>query len=137
LTELVAGQKPYSIRIFFECHALPSLKKSKRKDPFPPSMNARLHWAQRAKISRMWRERVVYFVGRSKPPKPLRRAHLTLIRHSSVQCDPDNLVASFKPLIDGLKDAGVLADDRDITFKPLWQKAAPGKGAIEIIVESA
>jgi Holliday junction resolvase RusA-like endonuclease len=57
------------------------------------------------------------------------------VRHSSVKGDPDNIIGSFKAIIDGLKDAGVLADDRDVELVPRHVKAPQGKGMMEIIVE--
>jgi len=41
------------------------------------------------------------------PTRPLTEARIELVRHSSVEPDYDNLVGSFKAIIDGLRDAGV------------------------------
>ena len=45
------------------------------------------------------------------PPEPLKKAKVVLTRFSSVQPDFENLTYSFKAVLDGLKAAGVIADD--------------------------
>jgi len=46
-----------------------------------------------------------------RPNKPLRKFKITVIRYYSRYLDFDNAVASVKPLIDGMKHAGVIKDD--------------------------
>lgn len=40
-------------------------------------------------------------------------------RRISDRMDPDNSIACLKPAIDGLVDAGILVDDREITLLPI------------------
>ncbi len=46
-----------------------------------------------------------------KPPAPLRKAKLIIVRHSHRMLDFDGLVGSLKPVADALVLAGVIADD--------------------------
>lgn len=69
---------------------------------------------------------------------PLERARLTLTRYSSVAPDFDGLVSSFKHIIDGLIDAGVIVgDSMKVIGAPtyLWEKTSPAKGRVKVIVE--
>lgn len=81
----------------------------------PPSPNNLLgaHWRHRAKNSELWRTEIAVAVHQAggKPYRPWPRARVTIHRRSRGQLDPDNLVASMKPVIDGLRYAGVLLDD--------------------------
>lgn len=73
-----------------------------------------------------------------QPAAPLEKAKLTLERHSSVEPDFDGLVSSFKFIIDGLVDCGVLIGDKtSVIGRPdyQWVKASPKKGKIVVIVE--
>lgn len=45
------------------------------------------------------------------PEQPLEKFHLTITRCGTRYLDYDNLVASYKPFIDGLKLAGIIKDD--------------------------
>ena len=72
------------------------------------------------------------------PPKPLEKASLTLTRHSSVMCDFDGLVTSFKNCIDGLVLAKIILDDSpQIIGIPVYKqvKTKPKQGFITIKVE--
>lgn len=73
-----------------------------------------------------------------KPESPLLECSITCIRLSSRASDYDNLVASFKPIIDGLMDAGIIVDDNENCVIQRWyrnEKTKPGKGSIKVIVE--
>jgi Holliday junction resolvase RusA-like endonuclease len=73
-----------------------------------------------------------------RPPAPLKRAKLTLVRYSSVSPDFDGLVSSWKAPIDGLIHAGVIEDDsmEHIGVPAFhWEKAPPKRGKIFIGVE--
>ena len=115
-------------------------KLSLRIQGLPPTTNKAGygHWAKKAKEVKRWRFNVVAVVGTSKPKSPLKKAKLTLIRCSSKETDFDNLVISFKPVVDGLKDAGIISDDRSsVIGQPtyLWKKERPTMGHIIIEVE--
>lgn len=73
----------------------------------------------------------------NKPATPLERAKLTLTRHSSVAPDYDGLVSSFKSVIDGLVEEGVLLNDKMTCIGvPDYRHevAAPRQGRITIEV---
>ena len=96
------------------------------------------HWRDRHKESQKWKELVALSVGRNKPPHPLKKAKLKLIRYSSVSPDPDGLVSGFKHIIDGLVSCGVLYNDKmeNIGMPHYdWQRTSPKKGKVSIEVE--
>jgi hypothetical protein len=104
----------------------------------PPTPNHRQHWYVKAKSNREWRGAACLAAKAQKPARPLERAKVTYIRRSSRPLDADNLTASFKPVQDGLVDAGVLANDKweNIGFPTyLWEKAPMKQGGITVIVE--
>lgn len=45
------------------------------------------------------------------PDKPLEKFNLSITRFGTKPLDYDNLIASFKPYIDGIKLAGIIKDD--------------------------
>ena len=105
----------------------------------PPGLNgSQSNWRVKAGIRKQWRRLASLAVGHRAPPRPLANAKLTLIRCSTRPMDWDNAAASLKPLVDGLRDAGVIADDGpDVIGQPvmLWEKAKRGEGKVRIIVE--
>lgn len=107
-----------------------------------PKMSNQLlrgHWASKQGHARKWKKAVDDVLkDRIKPPCPLISAVLTLTRHSSSRPDFDGLVSSFKAVVDGLVESGVLADDsHEVIGVPtyIWEKASPGKGFISVRVE--
>lgn len=96
------------------------------------------NWRVKAGEVRKWKNLVLYSVGYKKPQYPLEKAKLTLTRHSSTKIDYDNLVGSFKPIIDGLKLAGVILDDNFVIIGMpayIWQQAKRNEGKITILIE--
>lgn len=70
---------------------------------------------------------------------PLTKAKLTLVRYSSRQPDEDNLMASWKPVIDALVSYGVIEDDNPKVIVELvskWRKCKRNEVRIEIVIES-
>jgi Holliday junction resolvase RusA-like endonuclease len=97
------------------------------------SKNWRAVHADRKKI----KESVAWRVKGLEPKHPLRKAWVECERHSSNSPDYDGLVSSFKSVIDGLTEAGVIEDDNmEIIGMPSfrWFKAPKGKGFIVIRV---
>lgn len=96
------------------------------------------HWSDTHKDTKGWKKQVwVEVLQRGKPKAPLARARLVLTRYSSVAPDYEGLVSTFKPLIDGLTENGVIANDTfDIIGRPdyRWVKAPPKEGRIRIEV---
>ena len=85
-----------------------------------------------------WKSNVCAAVSGKLPPAPLTRAKCTLTRHSSSRPDFEAIVLSMKPALDGLVEAGVLADDSLEVIgesKYSWKKTERGKGFIELSIE--
>lgn len=108
----------------------------------PKTTNAggRLHWAAKAKEAKLWRKRVCLTVAslNAAPKEPLKKATLTLTRRSAVEPDFDGTVSSFKHILDGLVDAGVIVDDKpSIIGQPTykWEKVSKNLGHVHVIVE--
>lgn len=106
--------------------------------PKTTNSGGRSHWAVKAKEARKWKTYVLATIGNDKPDSPLKKAKLTCLRASSVEPDFDGLVSSFKHIIDGLKAAGVIEDDKPSVIgqpKFKWMKVAPGNGFCVITIE--
>lgn len=107
----------------------------------PKTTNAKRgfgHWSQYYKESVKWKKNILPYLISKRPEAPLQKAKLTLVRGSSVEPDFDNLVSSFKHLIDALVDARILVNDRcENIGQPsyAWEKAQQGKGYVRILVE--
>jgi Holliday junction resolvase RusA-like endonuclease len=98
------------------------------------------HWRTKQAQVKALKARVFASCWHLRPDVPLSLARITLTRASSVEPDYDNLVISFKPVIDGLRQAGVIVDDkRKNVGRPeyLWEKCKPGDGHIKVKVEAA
>src|ERR1700751_3965984 len=105
----------------------------------PRTANARLHWRARHAENKKWMKEVHPMLqGAFRPMRPLKRAKLTLTRVSSVSIDSDNLVISFKPIIDALVTCKVLVNDK---FENIgmpdyrWEKGKPKQGFVKIRIE--
>lgn len=73
-----------------------------------------------------------------KPPKPWTRARVRITRCSAVEPDADNCYFGAKFLLDGLKAARVIEDDRPSCIgTPVcdWEFAPRGAGRVRIHVE--
>ncbi|HRH25102.1 MAG TPA: hypothetical protein PLQ20_02065 [Candidatus Paceibacterota bacterium] len=69
----------------------------------------------------------------------LKTAKLTLTRCSSIECDFDGLVGSFKHITDALVEAGVIENDKPSNIGQsvfLWEKAKPKQGKVRIKIET-
>lgn len=109
--------------------------------------NNMVHWRKKHAEAKKWKLFVIAEVRRHLMRAPdlkdyrrpkLERAKLTLTRHSSSEPDFDGLVASFKHVIDGLVEAGVIANDKTSNIgQPnyVWVKAKPKQGFITVKVE--
>ena len=103
-------------------------------------MNSRRHWRTVYRENAAWGVRMKLATRLKLPPEPLRLARLKLTRYSSSEPDFDNLVTSFKPILDALTELGVIRDDKmSCIGQPDydWQKAAPSEGRIVVEVWQA
>lgn len=98
------------------------------------------HWSCRHKEDAGWKRAVwVEVMKNGKPRQPLQKATITLTRFSSNEPDFEGLVSSFKPVLDGLIEAGVILDDHpSVIGQPvyLWERCKAGSGKIRIQVRS-
>lgn len=116
--------------ILFSLHGLPKTTNS----------NSRRHWSHQYREATKWKKAVLVALNSARmlPDKPLAKARLTLTRFSSSCPDSDGLVSSFKHVIDGLVEAGVLVNDKfENIGMPVyqWEKCPPRKGFVRVMVE--
>lgn len=100
-----------------------------------------MHWSTVYRRTRRL-ERDVGFAVRAagKPHAPLELARVVLTRCSASEPDPDNLAASFKPVVDALVAAGVLSGDEPHRFEGRrpeyrWEPAPRHQGRVRVEVE--
>ncbi len=78
----------------------------------PLNLNARQHWAVRAKAAAEWKDAAIVLARAAHIPHLQR---FTVVLHYAPRDrrrrDVDNLVVALKPLVDGLVQAGVCEDD--------------------------
>lgn len=112
--------------------------------PATTNSGGRAHWAVKAKEAKKWKY-AVHKEARLQVANlcheyslPLKKARLTLTRYSTREPDYDGLVSGFKHILDGLKEAGVIVDDKvSVIGQPiyLWEEAKPRQGKIKVKVE--
>jgi crossover junction endodeoxyribonuclease RusA len=102
----------------------------------PLSLNQRLHWAVKAKLVKEVRTATAQLAKQAQIP-PLEAVEITLIYtpKTARKRDTDNLFATLKPAVDGLVDAGVIADDNTEIVTKLSVLIAPvSKTAPKIVL---
>jgi hypothetical protein len=102
----------------------------------PPGPNARMHWQQRARITRRWKEQAAVLVRAAEIP-PLGRIRLSAIfyRKAIGTADPDNDAARCKVLADAVVAMGVVPSD---TYRYVeWAGTEERRGApgVELVIE--
>lgn len=118
-----------SYRLEFELPGLPRMANI---------ASGRSHWRYAHQEAATWKQAVKLAVGPRKPKKPLPRYRLILTRFSSVEPDFDGLTRGFKSLVDGLKMAGVIEDDKlsnSGAWDCQWDRARPREGKVRVVVE--
>lgn len=106
----------------------------------PKTVNAHRsagHWA-RKKHDDQWKE-ATRIISSKPADGPLSSFSLFLTRYSSNEPDYDGLVSSFKSIVDGLKEAGVIADDKLSNTGPWrceWIKVPSTEGKIRVVIVS-
>ena len=107
--------------------------------PRTTNQNSGRHWAKKAKDVKEWHSLVSLITMNKRPKAPLKKAKLSLCRHSTHCPDYDGLVSSFKHVIDGLIRCGILIDDNMSAIGMpsfSWEKSKRGRGFITVLVES-
>lgn len=79
----------------------------------PDSLNAALakHHFKRHQIRRAWDSLLHHSSMNRRPPRALERYHVSVKRYAARDLDFDNLVSSFKDVIDAMVTVGILAGD--------------------------
>lgn len=107
--------------------------------PMTPNQLLGRHWRVRQRHQKKWAELMRIVTARKRPKRPIEKAWLTLTRYSSCRPDRDNLVASWKAPIDGLRASRIIADDAPEVVLSLsgdnWEWAARKRGRVRIVVE--
>lgn len=80
----------------------------------PESLNKSLrsHWRHQRQAGKGWDCLIWAETSGLRPPQPLHRARISLVRHSHRMLDFDGLTGSLKPVVDAFVTAGVIVDDR-------------------------
>jgi Holliday junction resolvase RusA-like endonuclease len=80
----------------------------------PPSLNIfmRMHYRERASVFKRIENNCKKLILGKAPATPLTSYQITFVRHTIRPLDIDNLVASFKPVLDSLVRSGVIEDDK-------------------------
>jgi len=78
------------------------------------SPNKRPHWRKKHKHASLAKEEAMLrAIKAGRPMNPYEKSHITVtfVAKDKRRRDPDNLIASMKPYIDGIVRAGVIKDD--------------------------
>jgi hypothetical protein len=95
----------------------------------------RARWEVRSGYYRTWRRRIEQECWPQRPSEPLENARITLTRFSSGKTDPEALQASFKPIVDGLVQGGIIRlDALEGSVEYFHERAPLGKGSIRVKV---
>ena len=77
----------------------------------PLSLNQRLHWRVKSKLTKDVRQYVLQSAWYAVPACSAVAVELHYVPRDARRRDRDNLVATLKPCMDGLVEAGVIPDD--------------------------
>ena len=90
--------------------------------PVTLNLLMRMHYQKRGVYDRRWKEQVHWTLIAEGllPPKLFSKAEIFLYRFSPRMLDFDNLVGSFKPVVDALKGV-VIVDDRKAILGDRWE----------------
>ena len=69
------------------------------------------HWRSKHEVFERVKSEIFLSTRGKLPAKPLENFKISVQRHSSKTLDYDNLIASLKPFIDGLRYSGIIIDD--------------------------
>lgn len=114
----------------FEIKQLPDL----------PNKTLYRHWRVRHKNTVKWKKLIFHECEDAGILNlNLEKAKITLERHSNREPDFDGIVMSFKPVLDGLVEAGVIVDDKSkVIGQPSYKwvkRPSSSGGMIKVRVE--
>ena len=94
------------------------------------TLNKSLHWAERARRTKVLRRLGAWQARALQLPKMERARIIAWIQYPTARrADPHNASPTIKALIDGLIDYGVLPDDNSEHLEGPDPRRAPGKSA--------
>lgn len=95
----------------------------------PLSLNDRMHWATRSRHAAALKQ-AAWAGAKAEHIPHLEAAVITLhyLPRDERRRDADNLFATLKPCVDGIRDAGVVSEDTHDVVTPRVQIHAPLKG---------
>lgn len=98
----------------------------------PLSLNDRGHWSARARQIKEVRDASFLLAKHHKIPMGLGRIKVTLTYHprDARRRDSDNLVATLKPVVDGLVQARIIPDDTDEYLEPTMPRIGQPTGGM-------
>lgn len=110
--------------------------------PIPPaecSPNARCHWRTKARAVKNYRLTCgLLACTEARPDKPWKRARVQAAfyvkSHQGMRSDGDNRLASLKAAFDGLRDAGIIADDSGLTHDPITLAQDKARPRVELTI---
>ena len=73
--------------------------------PISPNERERLHWTDRHRANKKWRTDILKALGRDK------FCEVGITLHRRRLLDVNNAFSSLKPVIDGLRDTGLIVND--------------------------
>jgi hypothetical protein len=102
----------------------------------------RLHWAQRAKLKKMWTNWLLRLTSNVPRPATGKRAVTILSYRRRRITDHANLVGGAKLVIDAIRDAGLIVDDSDQWMiasygQELARLSPDGRESTVVIIESS
>lgn len=108
----------------------------------PLNLNDRMHWAQRASITKDIRLRTRAIAGIEKLPKNAKSVKVRMMYRprDKRRRDPSNLILTQKPALDGLVDYGLIPDDSPEYVEEMMPtitqpiKGQPGKVWLEVTI---
>jgi len=102
--------------------------------------NARPHRMAKARAVKAYRHEAAIIskqaLGRTRPPRwTAASIEATFYFPTVRRRDPDNCLAALKAAFDGLRDAGVIADDNRLTHLPIRVGGRVPGGAVDLRIE--
>ena len=103
------------------------------------SLNHRMHWAAKAKLTKSWRLATSLAARNAGLPKGLAHVHITatVTKPTRRAFDVHNLLGTFKAQIDGLVDYGIVADDstKYLTGPDMRVDPNPGPASVRLTIK--
>ena len=101
------------------------------------NLNQRMHWAEKARLTREWRLTANVAARNAELPKDAQRVHIVahVVKSTNRQYDVHNLMPTLKACVDGLVDYGLIPDDtNDHLTGPDLRQGGKGQPAIILTI---